>query len=121
MKAQSMIILAGFVLLSLCSYSQNNNAPRKGYYSIGRNAEKLEKPESSASNYAQTTEVPQTLQANRKATKGYYGIANNSDRYKSRGSVILAKTTDTAVLSQVTPVITKGYYSIGRNAEKLKQ
>lgn len=121
MKAQFMIMVAGFVLLSLCSYSQNNNnAPRKGYYSIERNAEKLEKP-SSASNYETSTTVPQTSQTNRKATKGYYAVGNNSDKNKSSGSVVLAKTTDSAILNQVTPVVTKGYYSIGSNGEKLKQ
>ena len=120
MKAQFMIMLAGFVLLSLCSYSQNNNAPHKGYYSIERNAEKLEKPKTSASNYTQTGATG-SLPTDRKATKGYYGIANNSDKNKSRGSVVLTKTTDTAVLNQATPIITKGYYSIGSNSEKLKQ
>ncbi len=119
MKAQSIILLAGFVLMSLFSYSQtkNNNTPKKGYYSISTNAEKLNVQTPTSSNYVKAEEVQAGAVTRPKTAKGYYAIGNNN---QPSNGVTLVKTTDTVILNAVRPVVTKGYYSIGRNAQKLQ-
>ena len=117
MKTQVLIFTIGFLLLYLSSYSQvrndhknmhhysKANVVKKGYYSIGNNAEKLSKPTSLRISPDESFPAPQ---------KGYFSIRNNNRKLGKTHNVEMDR-------HRSIPVIRKGYYSIGRNNEKLKQ
>ena len=95
------------VILSQISFSQDRKphpaAPTKGYYAIGRNAEKLRVKHKQASR----VEDPYVY-----TDKGYYALRNNRQWLPWRSAI------KAAVVPQASE-IRKGYYSIGNNAQKL--
>jgi|SRR5688500_3375209 len=110
MKMRLYILSAFFTLLSIYSNAQTRTSKTsvvptvtKGYYSIGRNAEKL-------NNGTSLTLVQSTTYYT--AQKGYYTV--NEKRYK------LPKfySVNVARPGPKMPV-KKGYYSIKNNAQKL--
>ena len=111
MKTRLYILSAFFSLLSIYTNAQTRTSKTsvvptvtKGYYSIGRNAEKLNNGTFLALVQSATYHTAQ---------KGYYTI--NEKRYK------LPKFYSTnAPASGGKLPVQKGYYSIGNNNEKLK-
>jgi len=111
MKTRLYILSVFFILLSIYSNAQTRVSKTsvvptvtKGYYSIGRNAEKL-------NNGTSLTLVQSTTYYT--AQKGYYTI--NEKRYK------LPKFYSANVPASGGKLpVQKGYYSIGSNNEKLK-
>ncbi|MBV4355829.1 hypothetical protein [Pinibacter aurantiacus] len=92
-----IIALACIVFGYSYSFAQQKTpAAQKGYYSIGNNAQKLEKPQ------------PVVTSGNHNVGKGYYSI--NEKARTSKTPVITIGTASPA---------TKGYYSIGDNHRKL--
>lgn len=102
MKFNAFVITIIFVFLSLCSRAQstNNNSIKKGYYSIGRNAEKL--------NQGSGLKILQSFLPD-SITKGYYSIQSNKNK------PVWRYTIDTTGV--IRERVKKGYYSIGKNAE----
>lgn len=117
MKTLSAILAVSFLFLGAGLKAQtapvSNKAAtpvgvpevRKGYYSIGNNAAKLNTAPTSV---VTISEDYPTMQ------KGYYSIGNNN-RKLTRPILINSLATN------FVPFVGKGYYSIGRNNEKLKQ
>ncbi len=111
MKTRLYILSAFFTLLSIYSNAQTRinktsvvPTVTKGYYSIGRNAEKLDNVTTLA--VVQSTTYYTTQ-------KGYYTI--NEKRYK------LPKFYSVNVSPSGAKIpVKKGYYSIGNNTDKLK-
>ena len=111
MKTRLYILSVFFTLVSIYSNAQTRIGKikvvptvSKGYYSIGRNAEKLNNGPSLALVQSITYYTAQ---------KGYYTI--NEKRYK------LPKFYSVNVPASGTKLpVQKGYYSIGNNNEKLK-
>lgn len=110
MKNKIIISSAIFILASLypnaqsVTNSRNVPAVTKGYYSIGRNAEKL--------NNSPALQLVQTS-THYTAEKGYYTISE--ERYKLPK---FYKVEAPSAPRGKTPV-KKGYYDIGTNSEKL--
>lgn len=111
MKTRLYILSAFFTLLSIYTNAQTRTSKTsvvptvtKGYYSIGRNAEKLNNGPSLALVQSTTYYTAQ---------KGYYNI--NEKRYK------LPKFYSVNVSPAPAKTnVKKGYYSIGRNVEKMQ-
>ncbi len=118
MKAQQLILLTGFILSSLFVSAQNNNTPKKGYYSIQKNAEKLNTNNKPVSNFVKP-DTPAAVNSQR-ATKGFYSIGGKNETQNRTEGVTLIQNPDAATRKLVKPAVTKGYYSIGKNSEKLK-
>ena len=109
MKKRLLVFSTMFILFSLYSNAQTITNTKyiptvtKGYYSIGRNAEKL--------NNGPALQMVQTITYNT-AQKGYYTVSEK--RYK------LPKFYQVkAPAKRVQTPVKKGYYSIGQNLEKL--
>jgi len=106
MKIKSLLSVA-LLFASTVSFAQtvdrtNNKVEvTKGYYSIGKNADKIA--------------VSQPLPADKVVTpvvaKGYYSIEANNNKLSKKAVRLNAASPK--------PAITKGYYSIGNNAQKL--
>jgi hypothetical protein len=73
----------------------------KGYYSIGKNAEKLK-----------TSGTQSVADSFVRVEKGYYSMNTNRNKLKR------STEKDTSTRTHVFPV-SKGYYSIGNNGAKL--
>lgn len=103
------IILSSAIIMLFSVYTNAQSTTRatpvvtKGYYSIGRNAEKL--------NNGPALQLVQTT-TNYTAQKGYYTISEK--RYKLPK---FYKVNTPAVRQKMN--VKKGYYSIGDNNEKL--
>lgn len=112
MKTLSTILAASFLLLGANVNAQSNKgnndgAPdvKKGYYSIGNNATKLNGE--SALGVTVSESYPDVQ-------KGYYSIDNNNRKLGWQHVI------DSRAMGYV-PFVTKGFYSIGHNNEKLKR
>ena len=110
MKKRLLFFSTMFILFSLSSNAQTGITKTrytpnvtKGYYSIGRNAEKL--------NNGPALQMVQTTTYN-SAQKGYYTI--NEKRYKLPKFYRVK-----APAKRVQTPVRKGYYSIDKNLEKL--
>jgi hypothetical protein len=108
MKTTVFVLVINFTFLSLWSNAQSaikNMQPiiNKGYYSIGRNAEKLKTG-------IEVKVMESSVQPVVK--KGYYAIESNNKKLSRLYSVDRAGDSPTP--------IRKGYYNIGNNSEKLK-
>lgn len=106
MKFNAFILSIIFGFFSLASKAQsiNSNSIKKGYYSIGRNSEKL--------NFVATPQIPRLFSFN-SMHKGYYATKKNKNTQQ------WVYTLDAN--GAVSEPIKKGYFSIGKNAEKVKQ
>lgn len=96
MKLNKFLFTTCFMSMCVIALGQE-----KGYYSIGKNAEKLKtEGETSASDSFIRVE------------KGYYSMSTNRNKLKR------SPEKHTATRTRV-PVVSKGYYSIGNNGAKL--
>lgn len=129
MKIQALILLSGFILMSLFTNAQSKNdtiqvnkttpfgGAAKGYYSIYHNAQKLNEGsvqltfrQKRDANETKTNTLPLER-------KGYYAIRNN----QLNNRIYLLNANSSGKRNQIVPEVKKGYYSIGRNAEKLQK
>ena len=81
---------------------------QKGYYTIGRNGDKL-------------NAAPSVMTVGESGTgvqKGYYAIGKNRNKFGHQQVVDQNNLQPASPAKTVWPV--KGYYGIGKNAEKLK-
>ena len=116
MKAKALIMILFIGGLAVTSNAQTKtiktkNQPaafspvQKGYYTIGRNMEKL------------NTSSELTMQeTNADVPKGYYAIGKNRNKIPNQ-KVAGEDGTQNNSTKRTWPV--KGYYGIGKNAEKL--
>ena len=102
-----------FILSSLFVCSQT--PPKKGYYSIYNNKEKLISKENAISDLKKQG-TPQIVNSPQ-VQKGYYSIRDN-EKQTVPGPSTITSTPDTAPKRKPGPV-SKGYYSIGTNNKKL--
>ena len=108
MKTKMFVLAACLTGLGFSLSAQNTKGVRvpqepavtKGYYAIGKNAEKLYSRSNPISFSSESADV--------NAPKGYYAIKGNEKTSRQR-----------IVLPKAKPFIRKGYYSIGNNADKL--
>ncbi|MCM5530397.1 hypothetical protein [Parasegetibacter sp. NRK P23] len=99
----AVLLISGTFAAS--AQSNNDNKPTKGYYSIGKNAEKTKKAPSEGITIKRSATAPSVQ-------KGYYSIGTNNRKLQK--PITIVSTSTPAAPS-------KGYYGIGNNAEKLKQ
>lgn len=108
MKKQILLMASIMTVGMLTACARENQTDKqeikKGFFSIGNNAEKLAP--------LQTIAAEQTAAS--VAQKGFYNIGDNEKKLASPG---LKMTNST---NSKRPVIQKGYYSIGNNADKLR-
>ena len=122
MKAKALMTILCFIGIATTSEAQlkkvkmrNNQSAsfspvNKGYYAIGRNAEKL--------NTSSSDIVVQETYKAPDVKKGYYGIGNNSAQLKRRQGIRQQEKKAGVHATQKRNQPVKGYYGIGRNAEK---
>jgi hypothetical protein len=97
----------------------------KGYYSIYRNAEKLNSPGNGRISVNTPADGVKRGSVSFAPQKGYYSIGKNAEKIRHQmindsfngGS----KTSSGIIKNPVWPVISKGYYSIGNNAKALNK
>lgn len=125
MKGIKSTLLAGSLLFSVLLFGQTGNdnikneknTVSKGYYSIGRNHEKL--------NGVKTIHLTNTQTDNNASSagptvrKGFFSI-RNKDRHRYGGVSLYKQGIEQGAIHTSPPVIAKGYYSIGSNSKKLR-
>lgn len=109
MSSYKLVMFAITVFSTVTVMGQQNDAPpqrpavTKGYYSIGKNAQKLAP--------ANTLATKPVVLSGAEFNKGYYAIGRNKRKLAHEAAYI--------PVSKKRPVVTKGYYGTGNNAEKL--
>ena len=111
MSSYKLVVFVITLFSATAVMGQQNDGPpaqrpvvTKGYYSIGKNAQKLAP--------ATPLATRPVVRSGAEHNKGYYAIGRNRAKLAGEAAFI--------PLSGKRPAVNKGYYSIGNNAEKLK-